>query len=56
MINRVFGKWSNGDSALVFEDNVVAAEGPAVIAGSEMVMHGENAPYQRIINAEGRHM
>ena len=32
------------DSALVFEDDVVAAEGPAVIAGIEMVAEGENAP------------
>ena len=32
------------DSALVFEDDVIAAEGPAVIAGIEIVAEGENAP------------
>ena len=32
------------DSVLVFEDDVIAAEGPAVIAGIEVVTKGENAP------------
>ena len=32
------------DSALVFEDDVIAAEGPAVITRIEMVAEGENAP------------
>ncbi len=31
-------------SALVFEDDVVAAEGPAVVAGVEVVAKGEDAP------------
>ena len=39
------------DGALVFEDDVIAAEGPAVIAGIEMVAEGEDAPCQRIVNA-----
>ena len=30
---------------LVFEDDVVAAEGPAVIAGVEMVAEGQDTPY-----------
>lgn len=33
-----------GGRALVFEDDVVAAEGPAVVAGVEMVTQGQNAP------------
>lgn len=39
----VFGLVGEG-SALVFEDYVVAAEGPAVVAGVEVVAEGEDAP------------
>lgn len=38
--------------ALVFEDDVVAAEGPAVVTGVEMVSKREHAPCQRVINTK----
>lgn len=34
-----------GGHGFVFEDDVVAAEGPAVIAGVEMVAEGQDTPY-----------
>ena len=42
LLHRIWGGGEN--SALVFEDNVVAAEGPAVVAGIEMVAEWENTP------------
>lgn len=36
---------------LVFEDDVVAAEGPAVVAGVEMVAEGKDAPCEGVIHA-----
>ena len=38
-------------NGLVFEDDVVAAEGPAVVAGVEMVAERQNAPGQWVVNA-----
>ena len=43
-------------SALIFEDNVVAAEGPAVVAGVEVVAYWEYAPCQRVVNTRGWRM
>ena len=42
-----------GGGALVFEDDVIAAEGPAVVAGVEMVAEGEDAPCEGVIHARG---
>lgn len=41
-----------GASALIFEDDVVAAEGPAVVAGVEMVAEGQDSPGERVVNAD----
>ena len=45
--------WGRGrtDRALVFEDDVVAPKRPAMVTGVEMVAKGQDAPYQRVVNA-----
>lgn len=42
--------------ALVFEDDIIAAEGPAVVADVEMISKREHAPCQRVINTGERHL
>ena len=43
------------DSALVFKDNVVAAERPAVIIRVEVVAERENTPGERVVNPGSKH-
>lgn len=39
-----------GGHGFIFEDDVVAAEGPAVVAGVEMVAEGQDSPGERVVN------
>ena len=47
-------KKGGGEVRLVFEDDVVASETPAVVRGVEVVAVGEEAPDERVIDAGGR--
>lgn len=43
-----------GRHCFVFEHNVVTAEGPAVVAGIEVIAEGQDAPGQGVVNGTRR--